>query len=211
MTVVLLAAPVAQAQQKKKPAAPKTSDAPVKPQPAPAPQEPSLDFDDLLEPSAAAEAPVAVDPELEKALERRRAMLTAHQMLGFATTAALASTLVVGQLNFNDRYRGGGDTGQYRGLHLGLALGTTALFTSVGLLGLFAPTPYKKEFRWDTITFHRIFMALATAGMLTQVVLGYVTKSQEGSVVQVRNATIHQAVGYGTMGALSLGVLTLFF
>jgi hypothetical protein len=174
-------------------------------------QEPSLDFD-LLDSPVDATAAVQVDPELEAKVARRRTMLKLHQGLGFGMAAGLVATTVVGQLHFNDRYRGGGDSGRYRVLHRGLVIGTSTLFTSVGLLGLLSPEPYeKKGLRLDTATVHKLFMSLATAGMLTQVVLGLVTRSQEGNLSQVNLATAHQAAGYATIGAVSAGVITLFF
>ncbi|HYO53666.1 hypothetical protein [Archangium sp.] len=181
------------------------SDAPVKQA-----EEPSMDFD-LLEPSPAAESPRLVDPELERSIARRRTMLTLHQGMGLATLAGLAATVVVGQLHFDDRYRGGGDTGRYDGWHTGLVIGTTTLFAGTGLLGLLAPTPFKKELRWDTITFHKLFVSLATAGMLTQVVLGLVTASREGQLSQVDLAKAHQVIGYATLGAVGAGALMIVF
>ncbi|MCY1083141.1 hypothetical protein [Archangium lansingense] len=189
---------------------------PTESRPADAPvqqaEEPGLDMDfDLLEPSEAAEAPRLVDPALERAIAQRRTMLTIHQGLGLATLTTLAATVVVGQLHFNDRYRGGGDTGRYDALHTGLVIGTSTLFVGTGLLGLFAPTPFKKELRLDTITLHKFFVSLATAGMLTQVVLGLVTASQEGNLSQVNLATAHQVVGYATLGAVGAGALMIVF
>jgi hypothetical protein len=173
-------------------------------------EEPDMDFD-LLEPSEAAEAPRLVDPELEKSIARRRTMLTLHQTLGLATLTTLAATIVVGQLHFNDRYRGGGDTGRFDGWHTGLVIGSSSLFAGTGLLGLLAPTPFKKELRLDTITLHKIFVSLATVGMLTQVVLGIVTGNNEGRLSQVDLATAHQVVGYATLGAVGAGALMIVF
>ncbi|MFY0572602.1 hypothetical protein ACN28E_53470 [Archangium lansingense] len=189
---------------------------PTESRPADAPvqqaEEPGLDMDfDLLEPSESAEAPRLVDPALERAIAQRRTMLTIHQGLGLATLTTLAATVLVGQLHFNDRYRGGGDTGRYDALHTGLVIGTSTLFVSTGVLGLFAPTPFKKELRLDTITLHKFFVSLATAGMLTQVVLGLVTASQEGKLSQVNLATAHQVVGYATLGAVGAGALMIVF
>ncbi|HYO71792.1 MAG TPA: hypothetical protein VEU33_37515 [Archangium sp.] len=188
-----------------KPAETRPADAPVQQT-----EEPDMDFD-LLEPSPAAETPRLVDPALEKAIATRRTMLTIHQGLGLATLTTLAATIVVGQLHFNDRYRGGGDTGRYDAWHTGLVIGSSSLFAGTGLLGLFAPTPFKKELRLDTITLHKIFVSLATAGMLTQVVLGLVTGSQEGKLSQVNLATAHQVVGYATLGAVGAGALMIVF
>jgi hypothetical protein len=193
-------APVAEASARVE----RASDAPV------VEAEPSLDFD-LLESAVPAAAPRLVDRELEVAVARRRTMLTLHQGLGLATLASLAGAVAVGQAHLNDRYLGGGDTGRFRLAHTGLVVSSTTLFASVGLLGLLAPTPFKKEPRWDTITFHRIFMSLATVGMLSQVVLGKMTVAHEGRLSQVGLIRAHQVVGYATLGALSAGAVTLVF
>jgi hypothetical protein len=225
LLVLLVAAPTTRAHAAgKKAASTQTSrksteskpaqEQPAETRPADAPvqqsEDPGMDFD-LLEPSPAAEAPRLVDPALERAIATRRTMLTIHQGLGLATLTTLAATIVVGQLHFNDRYRGGGDTGRYDGWHTGLVIGSSSLFAGTGLLGLFAPTPFKKELRLDTITLHKIFVSLATAGMLTQVVLGLVTGSQEGKLSQVDLATAHQVVGYATLGAVGAGALMIVF
>jgi hypothetical protein len=206
--------PETPAQPSETPAQP--SETPAQPSDAPVKQaeEPGMDMDfDLLEPSTAAETPQLVDPKLERAIAQRRTMLTIHQGLGLATLTTLAATVVVGQMHFHDRYRGGGDTGRFDALHTGLVIGTSSLFAGTGLLGLFAPTPFKKELRLDTITLHKVFVSLATAGMLTQVVLGLVTSSQqqEGKLSQVDFATAHQVVGYATLGAVGAGALMIVF
>ncbi|MFL5358988.1 hypothetical protein [Archangium sp.] len=191
-----------------KPAETPPSDAPVKQS-----EEPSMDFD-LLEPSqTSAESPRLMDPEMERAIAQRRTMLTLHQGMGLAMAATLTATVIVGQLNLNDRYRGGGDTGAYKGWHAGLVIASTSLFVGTGLLGVLAPTPFKKELRLDTITLHKIFMSLATVGMLTQVVLGLVTASsaQEGQLSQVQYVTAHQVLGYATLGAVGAGMLMIAF
>ncbi|AKI98550.1 hypothetical protein ATI61_12252 [Archangium gephyra] len=198
--------------QPAEPAPTETKPAETRPADAPVQQSEESDMDfDLLEPSPAAESPRLVDPALEKAIATRRTMLTVHQGLGLATLTTLAATIVVGQLHFNDRYRGGGDTGRFDAWHTGLVIGSSSLFAGTGLLGLFAPTPFKKELRLDTITLHKIFVSLATAGMLTQVVLGLVTGSQEGKLSQVDLATAHQVVGYATLGAVGAGALMIVF
>lgn len=195
-----------------KPSEPKSAAQPPSDAPVQQAEEPGMDMDfELLEPSTAAETPQLVDPKLEKAIAQRRTMLTLHQGLGLATLTTLAATVVVGQLHFNDRYRGGGDTGRYNPWHTGLVIGTSSLFAGTGLLGLLAPTPFKKELRLDTITLHKIFVSLATAGMLTQVVLGIVTGNQEGKLSQVDLATAHQVVGYATLGAVGAGALMIVF
>jgi hypothetical protein len=180
---------------------------------APVAVTPSLNFDLLDEPGTEPKTPLQPlrDPAIDAMVKRRRAMLHVHQALGFATWAGLAATEVVGQLAFNDKYRGGGDTGRYTKIHLGLALGTTALFSTVALLGVLAPVPYEKHSGFDTATLHKIMMAVATAGMLTQVALGIYTNSRDGNLDQRAFAQAHQIVGYATWGAMTVGAVTLFF
>ncbi|NOJ80131.1 hypothetical protein [Myxococcus xanthus] len=196
-----------------KPLSPTDDDAPTvqkKSGEVPAEGGDSLDFD-LLEPAEAATA-AQVDPDLERRIGRRRTMLKLHQGLGFAMAAGLVGTTVVGQLQFNDSFRGGGDDRNLLGLHRGLAIGTSALFATVGMLGVLAPEPFEKEkLQWDTITVHKMFMALATVGMVAQIVLGIMATDRFGRLSETDIATAHQISGYVTLGAVSAGVFTLFF
>jgi hypothetical protein len=208
LAVLLLVAPAARAQEPA-PATP-PSDAPMEPGAA-APQEPSLDFD-LLGPAAPpADVAQVVDPELERKLHRRRTMLQLHQGLGFAMAAGLTPTVVMGQIQLNDSFRGGEDHRKLLPWHRGFAIGTTALFFTVGALGVLAPSPYEKEPRWDTVRFHKLFMALATVGMLTQVVLGTLAVDNYGNLAEPRLATAHQIVGYTTLGLVAAGMVSLAF
>lgn len=168
---------------------------------------PPLDFD-LLPPEPGA---AALDPRFDREVRRRRKMLTLHQGFGIATWSALATTTVIGQLDFNDRFRGGGDTGRYHGAHKALAYGTSALFLGTGLLGLLAPEPYEKKVRLDTATVHKASMALAAAGMATQIALGLLARGSAGELRERDLASAHQVTGYATLGAMTVGALVLFF
>ncbi len=196
--------------------APKSGQKPAQQQKPASEQQPAaqqgddMDFDLLEEPLDSAAA-AQVDPELDKRIRRRRTMLKLHQGIGFAMSASLLTTTVLGQLQFNDSFRGGGDDRNLLGLHRGFAIGTAALFATGGLLGLLAPEPFEKEFQWDTVTFHKMFMALATAGMLAQIILGVMATDRYGRLSETNFATAHQVVGFTTMGAVSAGVLMLFF
>lgn len=199
------------------PAAPPPRPAEAPPEATPAPPDlsaprlpaPSLDFD-LLDAAPAAAPPR--DLGFERRVERRRTMLKVHQGLGLATWASLTATSVVGQLQFNDRFRGGGDTGRWRGPHRVLVISSSTLFASAGLLALFAPEPYaKREGRLDTATLHKVSMAVATAGMVAQVVLGLAARGQAGSTRERDLASTHQLVGYATLGAMTVGTVILFF
>jgi hypothetical protein len=138
-------------------------------------------------------------------------MLTLHQGLGIATWAAMTATVVVGQLDFDDRFRGGGDTGKYHGWHKGLAYGTATLFATTAALALLAPEPYAKKSRFDTATAHKASMAVAAVGLAAQVALGVWARSLEGELSERDVAAAHQAIGYATLGAMSFGALVLAF
>jgi hypothetical protein len=125
--------------------------------------------------------------------------------------AGLTTSVILGQIEFSNSFRGGGDTRALLPWHTGFVIGTSALFATVGLLGVLAPTPYPKEHKWDTVRFHKIFMTIATIGMLTQAVLGPLAVSKHGEVSEVRLATAHQVVGYVTLGAVAAGITVLTF
>src|SRR4051812_34423563 len=162
---------------------------------------PSDDFDLLPKEAAPDPAAVARQKELESSLRLRRTMLRAHQLGGFITLGSLAATVVLGQLDYMDKYGGNGDTGRYHALHGVAAYTTAAIFGITGALAVFAPSPIDKPIRLDTATLHKIAMATATAGMVTQIVLGIVTSSRKGSISQRDFALAHQIVGYTTLVA----------
>jgi len=211
--LLLVAVPPAQAEEPPATAPPPEQVAPpsaeaLRPAPPAAPS--SFDFD-LLGASPAGAGPI--DPAFERAVGKRRLMLKVHQGLGIATWSALAATAVVGQLDFNDRFRGGGDTGKYHGAHKGLAYGSAALFTTAAVFSLLAPTPYAKktERTLDTATLHKIAMGVAAAGMLAQVVLGVSARREAGSLRERDLAAAHQVLGYATLGAATAGAVILLF
>jgi hypothetical protein len=210
LLLVALAAPPARADEPA-PSPPPAESPPPPPAPDLTPRAPAapLDFDLLpSEPSAAAGA----DPAFERLVARRRLMLKVHQGVGIATWTSLAATAVVGQLQLDDRFRGGGDTGRYRRPHQLLVGTSSALFLSAGLLALFAPEPYQKRgARLDTATLHKVGMGVATAGMLAQIVLGIAARRQAGSLRERDLATVHQGLGYATLGAFTVGAAVLFF
>jgi hypothetical protein len=167
---------------------------------------------DLLAPEKPPDAAaLARQADLSGALSRRRDLLRLHQLGGFATIAALAATVVVGQLNYADKYGGGGDTGRYRTAHQVLAYGTSGIFAATGILALLAPSPFEKPLRLDTATLHKVSMLVATAGMASQIVLGIVTSRSEGKISQRDFALAHQVIGYTTLAATTAGFLVFTF
>jgi len=173
----------------------------------PPPKPPRDDFD--LLPKEAPLSPAALERQRE--LAKRRTMLQFHQIGGYLTLAGLTATAVLGQLDYLDKYGGGGDVGTYRTWHRWTAAGTTAVFFGTAALAVFAPSPIEKQTRLDTATLHKIAMTVAAAGMVTQIVLGLVTASKEGQNSQRDFALAHQIVGYTTLAASYAGFAVLAF
>jgi len=137
--------------------------------------------------------------------------LQLHQGFGIAMVIAMAATMIVGQLAYQDKYGGGDDSGSYNSAHLGLGVGTTALFATTGLLALLAPNPYKKPIKADTALIHKVAFAIATVGMVAQIVLGPVTAAREGKLDQRDLALAHLITGWTTLGVTATGVLAYVF
>lgn len=178
--------------------------------------EPDLAFE-LLDAAAKPSSPAQAQQEAQRILEierqvrTRRGMLVAHQVFGFASLAALAVTVVIGHLNYVDKYTSGDITLRYAKPHLGLGIATTGLFATTGALALFAPTPYPKKLKFDTALIHKAAMALATAGMAAQIILGPITASRDGHRDQADLALGHVITGYATFAFMTAGVVTYLF
>ncbi|MFO0583960.1 MAG: hypothetical protein U0229_16940 [Anaeromyxobacter sp.] len=170
-------------------------------QPAPG----GLDFDLLGEAKPPPDAPDAEE------LRLRRKLLTWHQGLGLGLLGLELATTAVGQLNYRDKFGTPANTGKWRAPHAALALATTAAFAVNAGFALAAPAPVKREWKLDRVMVHRIALFTASAGMLTQVGLGFYTSSREGYVNQRQMAKTHLYVGYGTLAAILTGVGVIVF
>ena len=149
---------------------------------------------------------------LERSVRLRRKLLIAHQILGFATLAAVAATDVIGQLNYDDKYtKSGSDTGKFYNTHEDLGIITTALFATTGVLALAAPNPYPKPIKFDAALLHKASMAAAAACLLLQIVLGPITASRDGKADQRDLVVTHLVSGYGMFAFMSVGTLAYVF
>jgi hypothetical protein len=175
------------------------------------PNPPDEDFNLLAPEKKPDAAALAAQARIQRESRRRRTLLQLHEVSGFATLATMTATVVLGQLNYMDKYGGGGDFGTYHTPHLISAYTTAGVFAATGLLAVFAPNPFEKPLRLDTATLHKASMIVATAGMATQIVLGIVTAGKEGSIAQRDLALAHQIVGYTTLVATYAGFLVLNF
>jgi hypothetical protein len=171
---------------------------------------PDLDFD-LLGPEA---KPVSADAGKvdEGKVALRRKLLTYHPLLGIGLLACETATVVLGQLNYTDRFGGGPSSGRYERAHLLLAASTAVLFVGTGSLALLAPNPLgKKHQGLDRVLLHKIGMFTATAGMATEIALGIYTTRREGYLNQESFARAHLVIGYVTLVASYFGVGSIVF
>jgi hypothetical protein len=181
-------------------------------EPPPAEQPPggNLDFD-LLGTPAQTTTPVQEQHQLHLA-KVRRAMLGIHQAAGLSTLALLAATVVIGQLNYSDRFSSQAPgTARFEQAHAAVAFSALGGFAATGLLGLLAPVPYDEPRHFDTITVHKIFMGAATLGMTSEMGLGIYAASHEGVGDQRSIAQAHQVIGYTTLALMAAGAVTLLF
>lgn len=166
---------------------------------------PSLDFDLL------GDAPKAEIPAEDPSQRTRRKMLTLHQGVGLGLLGLQLATTVVGQLNYNDKF-GIDNTGRYKDTHKILAWSNLAAFALTGGIALFAPSAKgPKPSGIGRTTVHKIAMAVATAGMLGQGLLGIQTARREGYLDKQDYGRAHLAVGYATLAAMSVAVGVLVF
>jgi len=182
-------------------------------QAAPTAAKDDLDFD-LLDNQKGKVAP-AFDPvaaahaqKLAAEVKTRRRVLSWHQGLGLATIGALALTMVLGTLDYVDKFGGGDYTGRYTAAHEGLSIVSTAGFTTTAILGLAAPTPYKKPIKADAALAHKVLMGVAAAAFIANLILGPISASKEGTLMQRDLAGAHIGIGYGSLAAMLGGWLT---
>lgn len=166
---------------------------------------PSMDFDLL------GDAPKPKLPAEDPSLRTRRKMLNWHQGLGLGLYATQVASTVTGQLNYSDKF-GVANTGRYKATHRVLVYLNLAEFAVVGGLALFAPTEKNAPPRpFGRTTIHKIGMALATVGMITQGYLGIRTAQREGYLDKQTYGRAHLAVGYATLAAMSVAVGAIVF
>lgn len=164
------------------------------------PPGPSLDFDLL------GEAPKPAAPQEDPALKKRRKLLTLHQGLGLGLLGLQLASTVTGQLNYDDKF-GVSNTGRYKQTHQLVTYANIAMFAAVGTIALLAPKEKNAPPRgFGRTSIHKIGMGLATAGMVTQAVLGVYTTHREGYVDQQTYGRAHLVVGYSTLAAMLVAV-----
>lgn len=171
-----------------------------------------MDFD-LFEDGK--DAPMeAVDPSVGDRSLTRRSMLQTHQFLGLSTLALMTTSVVLGQVNHNDLHGSGGRSGDFLLAHRIATYSTAGAFLGTAIFALFAPVPYERKGGFDSGTVHRMAVIGASAGLLTQVVLGFVAarSADAGNPYNVETyATAHQVIGYTTLGLMTVAATVWLF
>jgi hypothetical protein len=162
---------------------------------------PPLDFDLL------GEAPAPSAPPEDPTLKTRRKLLNLHQGLGLGLLALQVAVTVTGQLNYDDKFTTGENTNKYKLTHKVLVYVDLAAFATVGTIALLAPRDkHAPPSGFGRTSVHKISMAVATAGLVAQTVLGIATVNREGFADQQQYARAHLVVGYVTLAAMLVGV-----
>lgn len=182
---------------------------------APSEAERGSDFDFDLFGDSAPQSPEPFASSSAESAELRRAMLQAHPIAGLTTLGLMATTVVLGQLNFNDHFgTSGAGSGAYSTPHRVAAYSTAGALVVTAGLGILAPVPYEKRGGFDAGTVHKISAYGATAGMVGQVVLGVFASQalQSGDAKRLGElADAHQILGYATLGLLTTAALSWVF
>ncbi len=169
-----------------------------------------LNFDLLGATSAPATDPKEV-ARLESLVARRRVMLRLHTSVGLALLVATTANVVLGSLNYYDRFGGGGYSDRFSLAHDIAAFTTLGLFTTNLILGLAAPNPYARPIRADRLLAHRLLMFTAAAGFIAEAILGFVSVGHYGQNDQAKFAVAHLVNGSVTSALVYAGALVFVF
>ena len=101
----------------------------------------------------------------EKELKVRRAMLVAHQILGFVTLGGMVGQGITGSQLYKGDYR-------IKDLHEGLATTVNLTYGATAAMSFFAPPPLiNRDKKLSAIRLHKLLSIVHLAGMITTNVL----------------------------------------
>ncbi len=161
--------------------------------------------------------------DLQERARQRRRLTRAHMSLGISTWASMTATLVLGGLQFADKYvfddagqnrcdRGEAILGSWNCdvpvMHLSFAILTTVLYSTAFALSFAMHDPELSQAEGDRaqrLRTHRILRWIHLAGMAIQIVEGLILAN-----VDFGNNTAEQAIAsiHLSFGALTWGALT---
>ena len=138
-------------------------------------------------------APLTME-QRQKELKVRRTMLVSHQVLGYATLAAMVAQGIIGGKLYN------GDYELYE-LHKNMAtVVNVGYFTTAGL-SLFAPPPLinKKVRGFSSIKAHKTLATIHFSAMVAT------------NIYKDKNRELHKAAAYTAFGSYAMAVLVFKF
>ena len=138
-------------------------------------------------------APLTME-QRQKELKVRRTMLVTHQVLGYATLAAMVAQGIIGGKLYN------GDYELYE-LHKNMAtVVNVGYFTTAGL-SLFAPPPLinKKVRGFSSIKAHKTLATIHFSAMVAT------------NIYKDKNRELHKAAAYTAFGSYAMAVLVFKF
>ncbi len=146
----------------------------------------------------------------EKELGLRRTMLTAHEIGGFLTLAAMITAVTYGQLTLSDNT-------SYGNTHKTWADVTILSYFTTAALSLLTPPPMVRRKEWSTISIHKGLALIHFTGMvLTPLLADGVAAHERGqgqSTITINHdkAQIHQISGYITTVAFASAMAVITF
>lgn len=138
-------------------------------------------------------APLTSDMR-EKELALRRKMLTAHQVVGYATLAGMMAQGIIGGRLYNGEYR-------LYNTHKTMGNVVTALYFTDAGLSLLAPPPLinKKVKGWSSIKAHKALATVHLSAMIATQALAEVDKKA------------HKTAAYTAFGAYAAAMVVMKF
>lgn len=134
----------------------------------------------------------------EKEIFLRRNLLTAHQIGGFITLAAMTATAVTGQQMLNGR----DDLGDRKRL---LVSTTIITYFTTAALSMITPPPMLRRPQWSSISWHKALATLHFTGMIVTPILGSQIKDDYD------RRHLHQWAGYATLATFAGAMLVVTF
>ncbi len=138
-------------------------------------------------------APLTME-QRQKELKVRRTMLVTHQVLGYATLAAMVAQGIIGGKLYN------GDYELYE-LHKNMATVVNVGYFSTAGLSLFAPPPLinKKVRGFSSIKAHKTLATIHFSAMVAT------------NIYKDKNRELHKAAAYTAFGSYAMAVLVFKF
>jgi len=145
-------------------------------------------------------APLTPD-ERKAELDVRRTMLTAHQIGGFVTEAAMIGAVYFGQRTID----GDRSANQW---HQPLVAATIGAYSITGLLAILSPPPYiRRDNETSTTTIHKLLAWVHFTGMfVTPLLAQFIHRNDYNGI-----ARFHQWSGYITLAALTASLIVVTF